>query len=319
LPANYSAENAYPVIVGFHGSSSIGLFFQIDTKLDQPRFTGNKITVYPDGVGGTWAGPSYHNGSTVAQDLQFVSDVLTDIKPQYCIDDTRIYATGVSNGGGFVGTLACNDTVGGQFAAFAPAAGSFYTDAGPNATDGCTPARSPLPMMEFHGGADQSVHYDGGQGEGGYEPPIMDWLGFWVERNGCDTPPQIEDSFNNTVHHYVWTCKGQYGALQHWKVDTQSESVFGQSYGRSMLSRIEHDWPSTEPNFSQAAANDTPTHIEASELIQGFFMNFTRPADAVESPSPTPLPPMSFGGQLHGNSALAWVTAGAILLTVSTL
>ncbi|KAK3064407.1 hypothetical protein LTS18_007477 [Coniosporium uncinatum] len=223
LPANYSAENSYPVIVGFHGSSSIGLFFQIDTKLDQPRFTGDKITVYPDGVDGTWAGPSYHNGSTVAQDLQFVSDVLADIKPQYCIDDTRIYATGISNGGGFVGTLACNDTVGGQFAAFAPAAGSFYTDAGPNATDGCTPARSPMPMMEFHGGADQSVHYEGGQGEGGYEPPIMDWLDFWVERNGCDTPPQVEDSFNNTVHHYVWTCKGQYGALQHWKVDTQSK------------------------------------------------------------------------------------------------
>lgn len=45
------------------------------------------------------------------------------------------------------------------------------------------------------------------------------------------------------------------------------------------LPRItEHDWPSTEINFSQLAAGDKPTHIEASAIIQKFFMNFTRPA-----------------------------------------
>jgi poly(3-hydroxybutyrate) depolymerase len=79
----------------------------------------------------------------------------------------------MSNGGGFVGTLACS-AEGGEFAAFAPASGSFYTDVN-GLNNGCSPARSPLPILEFHGGADKSVNYTGGVGEGGLEPPIPDW------------------------------------------------------------------------------------------------------------------------------------------------
>lgn len=79
----------------------------------------------------------------------------------------------MSNGGGFVNTIACSD-VGGEFAAFAPASGSYYTD-NSGVDDGCKPARSPLPLLEIHGGSDDSVHYSGGVGEGGVEPAIPDW------------------------------------------------------------------------------------------------------------------------------------------------
>lgn len=79
----------------------------------------------------------------------------------------------MSNGGGFVNTLACS-SVGGEFAAFAPASGSYYTDSnGPD--NGCRPAPSHLPLLEIHGGNDKSVPYQGGQGEGGIEPSIPDW------------------------------------------------------------------------------------------------------------------------------------------------
>ena len=64
--------------------------------------------------------------------------------------------------------------MGGEFAAFASGSGAFYTDInGPD--NGCAPARSPLPILEIHGGVDKTVHYEGGQGEGGVEPPIRDW------------------------------------------------------------------------------------------------------------------------------------------------
>ena len=260
LPSNYSSSYQYPVIVGFHGSSSVGFFFEEDTKLDDSQYTGNKIMVYPNGEGGAWAGANYSK-ATVAQDLQFVYDMLADIRSNYCVDSSRIYATGLSIGGGFTGTLACNDTVGGEFAAFAPASGSFYTQAYQNST--CTPARDVTPILEFHGGADTDVFYNGGQGEGGYEPPIFDYMTWWAERNGCDAPPALNTTFNDDVHHYTWNCRGQTGAVQHYKTDDQK-----------------HDWPSTEPNFSQVAAGDLPTHIEASALIQNFFMNFTRPASS---------------------------------------
>lgn len=41
IPANYDANKPYPVVVGFHGSSSIGLFFELDTKLSQARYSAD--------------------------------------------------------------------------------------------------------------------------------------------------------------------------------------------------------------------------------------------------------------------------------------
>ncbi|KAK8021913.1 alpha/beta-hydrolase [Apiospora arundinis] len=257
LPSNYSASQQYPVLIGYHGHPGIGLFLEVDTRLDE--FAPDKIVVYPNGVEQGWAGANYSR-ATVPQDLQFTADLLADLRTRYCVDSARIYATGMSNGGGFVDVLACNDTVGGEFAAFAPVAGAYYTNAN-GTNDGCKPARDLTPILEFHGGADESVHYDGGQGEGGYEPPITDWLSWWAERNGCQTPPEQQDSFNNTIHHLTWTCRGVRGVLQHYKADP-----------------MKHDWPSTEPNFSQVAAGDVPTHIQASAIMQDFFRNYTRPA-----------------------------------------
>lgn len=172
-PSDYNPKKQYPLILGFHGSSSVGFFFEADTLLDESQYTADKIMIYPNGLGDAWAGANY-SVATVAEDLQFVWDLLANVRKSYCIDSARIYATGLSIGGGFVGTLACNDTVGGEFAAFAPASGSFYTDA-TGVNDGCKPARSVTPILEFHGGADKDVFYNGGQGEGGYEPPIPTW------------------------------------------------------------------------------------------------------------------------------------------------
>lgn len=173
LPGSYDKNHQYPVIVGFHGSSSIGLFLELDTGLDKAKYTGDKIMVYPNGLGGAWAGANYSK-ATVGEDLQFVWDLLGDLRKNFCVDSARIYATGLSAGGGFVNTIACNATVGGEFAAFAPASGSFYTDNDENHGN-CKPARISTPILEFHGGADASVKYNGGPGEGGIEPAIPTW------------------------------------------------------------------------------------------------------------------------------------------------
>lgn len=80
----------------------------------------------------------------------------------------------MSNGGGFIGTLACSPTGSSLFAAFAAHSAALYTDVnGPN--NGCSPARKPVPLLEIHGGSDKTVNYGGGQGEGGPEPPIPGW------------------------------------------------------------------------------------------------------------------------------------------------
>ncbi|CAG9974664.1 unnamed protein product [Clonostachys byssicola] len=259
LPSGYDKNKKYPTILGFHGSSSIGLFFELDTRLSSSKYPADSIVVYPNGIGGAWAGASYSK-TTVTEDLQFVWDILTDLRRYFCVDSARIYATGMSIGGGFVDTIACNATVGGEFAAFAPASGSFYTNNDAN-HQSCKPARVPTPIIEIHGGADTSVAYNGGVGEGGINPAIPAWLDRWAERNQCERPNSQSDLYGGDVHHLSWTCKGVAGALQHYKTDDQK-----------------HCWASTEINFSQLAAGDKPTHIEASAIFREFFKNFTRPA-----------------------------------------
>ncbi|KAI1455262.1 carbohydrate esterase family 1 protein [Annulohypoxylon moriforme] len=258
LPANYSETTPYPTVLGFHGSSSVGLFFEADTRMSEARFSGDKIMVYPNGVGGAWAGANYSEVS-VTEDLQFISDLLDALRDSYCIDDSRIYATGMSIGGGFVNTIACSP-LSSSFAAFAPASGSFYTDNDSLRTN-CTPARSPLPVLEIHGGADESVFYAGGAGEGGQEPDISTWLGWWAVRNGCDDSGKtVEESFDGDVKHVSWKCGGTEGVLQHWKVDDMG-----------------HCWASTEINFSQISVGEGPTHIQASQIIMEFFDQFSKP------------------------------------------
>jgi predicted peptidase len=41
LPSNYDKNKKYPVVVGFHGSSSIGTFFELDTKMSDARYSGD--------------------------------------------------------------------------------------------------------------------------------------------------------------------------------------------------------------------------------------------------------------------------------------
>jgi poly(3-hydroxybutyrate) depolymerase len=94
LPSSYDKNKKYPVVLGFHGSSSIGLFFEMDTKMSEARFSSEKIMVYPNGIDGSWAGPSYHNGSTVAEDVQFVADIVQDVEAKFCVDESKIYGVG---------------------------------------------------------------------------------------------------------------------------------------------------------------------------------------------------------------------------------
>jgi len=134
--------------------------------------------VYPQGLkcneGTAWEGPSY--ACPGVNDIDFVSDLLTYLEDNFCIDIDRIYASGKSNGGGFVDTLACSD-VGDKFAAFAMAAAALYTD---TSFGSCDKKRA---ILEAHGDADTTIPYAGGKGLGGSLPTIGQRVYWWGERD----------------------------------------------------------------------------------------------------------------------------------------
>ncbi|KAJ7835085.1 hypothetical protein B0H14DRAFT_2590479 [Mycena olivaceomarginata] len=99
-----------------------------------------------------------------------------EIRAGWCADNSRIYATGLPSA-----AASSTPSPAPPSAATSPPsppawAPSFYTDHGGVSGQPCTPARSPLPVLEIHGGSDTDVPYAGGAGEGGTEPAIPDWL-----------------------------------------------------------------------------------------------------------------------------------------------
>ena len=199
-----------------------------------------------------WEGAPYSTSGV--DDKVFTTDLLNHLKANYCIDEQRIYASGLSNGGGFVDVLACSPDHGADFAAFAPVAGAFYEDV--TNKSACHPSRALTPVLEFHGYDDKRIPYLGGPGEQGAPlPAITGWASRWAVRDGCPNPPKaVQQDFKDEAGSFV------------------AYSVFTYSCGEGAenivshyaLSNTNHVWPTTD---------DSP--INATPFIVGFFNKYT--------------------------------------------
>jgi polyhydroxybutyrate depolymerase len=178
VPANYQAGTAVALILNFHGYGSNSQQEENLTGMSAKADREGFIVVYPDGIEATW-----HTG-LVAQgdaDRQFVRDLVAHLQSLYTIDPKRIYATGISNGGGMTNRLACS--VSDLIAAIAPDAGAY------NFWENCSPSR-PVPVLAFHGLDDNVVPYAGLNPES-ITPPIEKWAAAWATRNGCSPSPAV--------------------------------------------------------------------------------------------------------------------------------
>jgi len=238
VPYDYQPGQPRGLVLSFHGHKRTAAY--------QEELSGfsatDAISVYPQGLVGTdgetaWTGAPY---SASADDVLFTSDLLTQLRQELCVDPARIYATGKSNGGGFVGVLACR--MSDRIAAFAPVSGAFYPQVGV-----CNPTR-PVPILDFHGAADDTIPYDGDKAKG--LPSIPDWLSEWARRDGCTTPPSTRAEDHGHVHITQWSVDHCGAEITHYKIDG-----------------LGHDWPSTHPNLDSAQ----PTVLDATPIIMEFF------------------------------------------------
>ncbi|CAI6100844.1 unnamed protein product [Clonostachys chloroleuca] len=214
LPKGYKVNSPQPLIIAYHGAGKTPEDMEELTKFSDESINSKMVVVFPAGVEKHWQGPSYAKEGV--SDKVFTTDLVNRIKDNYCIDESRVYAAGQSNGGGFVNTLACSPDHGGQFAAFAASSAALYTDV--KADETCHPARSSLPFLESHGTNDQRIHYDGDKNaNGGPVPAIPEWLGRWARRNKCSG--SSSSPIGNDVEQEQWTCAGEKGLLTHFKLN----------------------------------------------------------------------------------------------------
>jgi poly(3-hydroxybutyrate) depolymerase len=122
------------------------------------------------------------------EDIQFVSDLLTDLENLVCVDTSKIYATGMGTGGGMMHMLACDKELSTKFAAFAAVAGAFGRDK-KGVWSKCEPGRPRIPIVEIHGMDDRIYPYYLKEGENGKVRTIPPhWIEDWAERNECGEP-----------------------------------------------------------------------------------------------------------------------------------
>lgn len=241
LPADYRPGRPLPVVMAFHGRKGTG------TQIE--GFTGISalpaIAVYPQGLPGAedktaWQGAPY---ASSADDVLFVSDLLTELQRTLCVDPARIYVTGKSNGAGFAGVLACR--LSRRIAAVAPVAGAFY--AGGEA--GCSPRRA-IPILDFHGTADPIVNYEGEPANG--LPALSDWLAAWAKRDGCAGQPKTIFE-KDDVTAFEWPgCRG-HAAVVHYRITGGG-----------------HTWPGELADSGPGHVTQT---ISATKVMWDFFLN----------------------------------------------
>jgi polyhydroxybutyrate depolymerase len=157
VPAAYDGSKPVPLILDFHFLSSSGARQRATSPYPDVVDGEGVIMAFPNGLTGP-AGAGWNVGPCCVagvDDVAFARAVVEQIQKTACIDVKRVYAVGVSMGGGLAYYLACHAAD--MFAAVAASAFDLMQE---NAVN-CKPAR-PISVISFRGTGDTVVPYDGG-------------------------------------------------------------------------------------------------------------------------------------------------------------
>jgi polyhydroxybutyrate depolymerase len=142
------------------------------------------IVVYPSAeVGGGPRAWNVHLGAGLTTDVRFISELIDTLSATYNIDPTRIYANGLSNGGGMSFVLSC--TLSNRIAAVGTVVAAQTLP-----FEWCKDS-TPVPMIAFYGTADPVVPYQGGKSWVAPRefPSATKWTADWARRNRCGAKP----------------------------------------------------------------------------------------------------------------------------------
>lgn len=159
VPPAYSGSKPVPLLLDFHAIGSTGKQERMGSPYPAQTDAEGVVMAFPDGLGSPFGG-SWNIGPCCVtnasnDDVAFADAVVRAISAVACIDPKRVYAAGVSMGGGMAYYLGCHAAD--VFAGIAPSAFDLIQED----IAGCQPAR-PLTVISFRGTGDTLVPYAGG-------------------------------------------------------------------------------------------------------------------------------------------------------------
>jgi len=233
VPENYNATTALPLLLSFHGLSSNMEFNYNYTNFDELAERENFIVVHPNGIDNRWTLSASNN-----PDIDFIETLLDHLENDYKIESNRIYSTGMSNGGNFSFTLACE--LSNRIAAIASVTGLMLQVA----IGDCIPTR-PLAILHIHGTEDPIANY----------AFVQRGLDFWIEHNTTNTNPivsnipNIDTQDGSKVEKYEYI-NGENG------LEVLHLKVIGGG----------HQWPGFQGNMDINASEEVWNFVKAFDL-----------------------------------------------------
>ena len=245
LAAGAETNAALPLVFNFHGYGGTG---QNQEELSGMRPVADRLgfaVVYPDGIDKHW-----RYGLSEIDDVAFVDAIVDSLTALGQVDRSRVYATGLSDGGFFSVFLGCQAKT--RMAAIAPVAASMT---GLQAI-GCGAAPR-IPVMMTFGTADPIVPFGGNPTGMGRLLSVPDTIDFWTRHLGVSSAPTSDE----------------------WLPDTDAADksrVHLLQYGDGVLQLYEidgggHTWPGGLQYAPVWAVGPTNRDYNASEAILNFF------------------------------------------------
>jgi polyhydroxybutyrate depolymerase len=192
VPTTYDGGSELPLVMNFHGFGSTGDQQATFTGYEELAEEEGFIVVHPTAVPSSADEQGRNSWETLAtddpgkDDVEFTNELLDRLIEDYCVDTTRVYATGMSGGGIFTSQLVCE--MPDRLAAAVSVAGIYFPAS-------CDPAEA-VPFMAIHGTEDPTVPFDGDLAGTNFETeafaqllfstPIPGQFADFAEVMGCD-------------------------------------------------------------------------------------------------------------------------------------
>ena len=254
IPQGVKFSDKSPIVISLHGrlgtASGQMRFADFRPIADKEQF----IIVCPQGINRSWNdGRGTPANAKGINDVKFIDELITYILKTYNGDSTRVYVTGMSNGGFMSSRLACE--LNKRIAAIAVVGASMNKD------ETYQPAK-PMPVMYIQGTEDPLVPFAGGEmkkGAGGSIYGHEEVLKQWASVDGCDNNPKV-----TTLP--VKVNDGMSVTREVYSNPSNNLKVIGYT-----IVNGGHTWPGGSQYMPKFVIGPVTKNLNACDVIWGFF------------------------------------------------
>jgi polyhydroxybutyrate depolymerase len=248
VPKSHDSTRPTPLVISLHGG---GLWGAAQMQMSGWNAVADEtgiLVVYPSGSSGrgprSWRAGQ---GGLPEKEVRFLAELIDVLKASHNVDPARVYADGLSNGGGMAFVLSC--LLPDRIAAIGMVAPALFRP-----WSECAGA-PPVPMIAFHGTEDRFTRYRGGSSwvaPNFVFPSIPEWVETFARRNRCEPDP-LESAVSPDVSRRAYQGCADGADVALYTVDGGG-----------------HTWPGGDPR-PRWFAGETTRGVSASREMWKFF------------------------------------------------